>query len=135
MARKKTDIVKLQLRLEESLRRDLAKAATAKSQSMNSEIIERLERSFFDDKTMEIIELMMWLQRTENRNWKDDTRAAELLRIALDRIIAGVAGLPSEHQRRTENEDPEKWGNAEVLAATVLRKFGYRLPSDPEKGD
>jgi hypothetical protein len=46
MARKRTDVVKLQLRLLEGLRRRLEQAAADNKHSMNTEIIERLEASF-----------------------------------------------------------------------------------------
>ena len=46
MVRKRTDIVKLQLRLKEVLRRRLEHAADNNQRSMNTEIIERLTQSF-----------------------------------------------------------------------------------------
>jgi len=46
VARKPTDIVQLKLRFLESLRRRLERAAKANDQSMNAEIVSRLEQSF-----------------------------------------------------------------------------------------
>ena len=46
MARKLSDTVKLNLRFSEDLRRKLEKAADKNGQSMNLEIVERLEESF-----------------------------------------------------------------------------------------
>jgi hypothetical protein len=46
VARKPTDIVKLQLRLPEALRRRLERAAKAHDRSMNTEIVLRLEEAF-----------------------------------------------------------------------------------------
>src|SRR5262249_8651792 len=46
MARKRTDPIKLQLRLTEVLRRHLERAAERNGRSMNAEIISRLEHSF-----------------------------------------------------------------------------------------
>jgi hypothetical protein len=46
MARKPSDIVKLQVRLPEALRRRLEREAARKKQSMNAEIINRLTSSF-----------------------------------------------------------------------------------------
>jgi Arc-like DNA binding domain len=46
MARKSTDTIKLQLRLPERLRRRLERAAETHDQSMNFEILKRLEESF-----------------------------------------------------------------------------------------
>ena len=47
MARKLSDTVKLQLRLSEALRRRLERAAKAGDQSMNTEIVHRLEESLY----------------------------------------------------------------------------------------
>jgi len=44
--RKRTDVVKLQLRLRESLRKQLEDAARVKDVSLNSEMVSRLEESF-----------------------------------------------------------------------------------------
>lgn len=44
--RKPTDIVQLKLRLREELRRKLERAATKKEHSLNTEMVERLDRSF-----------------------------------------------------------------------------------------
>jgi hypothetical protein len=46
MARKRDDTVKLVLRLPPALHRRLGRAATRKNQSLNSEMIHRLEESF-----------------------------------------------------------------------------------------
>jgi hypothetical protein len=45
VARKPTDTVKLQLRLQENLRRRLERVAARNNRSMNTEIIHRLEES------------------------------------------------------------------------------------------
>jgi hypothetical protein len=47
MARKPTDTVQLNLRFSEALRRRLEKEADRHGLSMNAEIIDRLEKSFF----------------------------------------------------------------------------------------
>jgi hypothetical protein len=46
VARKPTDTVKLQLRLEEGLRRRLEREARWRRRSMNAEIVSRLQESF-----------------------------------------------------------------------------------------
>jgi hypothetical protein len=45
MARKRTDVVKLQLRLPEALRRNLSQAAKDQKRSLNAEILHRLNES------------------------------------------------------------------------------------------
>ena len=49
MARKLSDTVKLNLRFSEELRRKLEKAAERNNQSINSEIVARLDGSFRRD--------------------------------------------------------------------------------------
>jgi hypothetical protein len=49
MARKPTDTVQLNLRFSEGLRRRLVRAASVHNESMNTEIVERLEESFKRD--------------------------------------------------------------------------------------
>src|SRR5262249_46199294 len=48
LTRKLTDTVQLKLRFSEALRRRLERAAKANDQSMNAEIIQRLEQSFVE---------------------------------------------------------------------------------------
>jgi uncharacterized protein (DUF1015 family) len=46
MARRRTELVKLNLRFPEALRRNLEREAKNKNHSLNTEIVERLYRSF-----------------------------------------------------------------------------------------
>jgi Arc-like DNA binding domain len=56
MARKLTDTVHLRLRFGEKLRRRLEREAARNQHSMNSEIIERLERSFLQQDQQVLME-------------------------------------------------------------------------------
>src|SRR5262245_30251606 len=56
MARKATDTVQLKLRFDEKLRRRIEVAAKRNNQSMNAEIIDRLEASFAKADIQEAIE-------------------------------------------------------------------------------
>ncbi|QDP26242.2 Arc family DNA-binding protein [Bradyrhizobium cosmicum] len=55
MARKATETVQLKLRFSEELRRKLEKAAERNEQSMNAEIIARLEDSFRKQEIRDVI--------------------------------------------------------------------------------
>jgi hypothetical protein len=55
VARKLTDIVKLQVRLSERLRRRLEQAAKHHDCSMNTEIVDRLDSSFQREEQKEMI--------------------------------------------------------------------------------
>ena len=57
MARKLTDIVKLQVRLSERLRRRLEQAAKHNDWSMNTEIVSRLDTSFQKDEQEKMMAL------------------------------------------------------------------------------
>ena len=56
MARKPTDEVQLKLRFDEKLRRRLAREAERKDRSMNAEIVLRLESSFQQEDTEQLLE-------------------------------------------------------------------------------
>jgi hypothetical protein len=56
MAKKLSETVKLNLRFSEELRRKLEKAAERKNQSMNLEIVERLEHSFTLERLDELLD-------------------------------------------------------------------------------
>ena len=57
--RKKTDVVKLQLRIREALRRRLEASATVQERSLNSDIAHRLENSFEQEKNALILESLL----------------------------------------------------------------------------
>src|SRR4051812_16744944 len=129
MARKPTDTVQLKLRFPEALRRQLERAGKANDCSMNAEIISRLERSFHNDPVVDMVALVMWLESAAGadgghvppqKKWKHDPASAAIVRAAVDRVIAAVAGLPLI--------PPASRGSAEALASTVLRKYGLSLP-------
>lgn len=129
MARKPTDTVQLKLRFPEALRRQLERAAKANDRSLNSEIVGRLEGSFSSDPAVDRIALAMWMESVDGKNWKDDRLSAETIRIAVDRIIAGIAGLPLEHPTPSEvRAVPELSARADSLARAILRKAGLKYP-------
>jgi Arc-like DNA binding domain len=73
MARKPTDTVQLKLRFPERLRRRIEQAGERNKQSMNAEIIERLERSF--EKEDELARDRELVQKTVNvtlSEWEAD---------------------------------------------------------------
>jgi hypothetical protein len=57
--RKRTDVVKLQLRIREALRRRLEGVAKAEERSLNSEIAHRLENSFEQEKNSLLLEELL----------------------------------------------------------------------------
>jgi hypothetical protein len=57
--RKRTDVVKLQLRIREALRRRLEANARVQERSLNSEIAHRLENSFDQEKYRLVLETLL----------------------------------------------------------------------------
>ena len=85
MARKRTDTIKLQLRLPEGLRRRIERSAENNKHSMNSEILARLEGSF----------------RSEDLQDAVRGAAAE----AVDKAVAKALGRqPDERLEWTDNQ-------------------------------
>lgn len=129
MARKPTDTVQLKLRFPEALRRQLERAAKANDRSLNLEIVSRLEGSFSRDPAVDWIAHALWMESVGGKSWKDDRLSANAVRIAVDRIIAGISGLPLEHPKASEvREIPELLVRADSLARAILRKSGFKYP-------
>jgi uncharacterized protein (DUF1778 family) len=85
MAHKRDAVVKLNLRLPRGLHRRLERAATSKNQSLNSEMVSRLEWTF----GLEAAEKAMAAQ-----GYRDRLKLIEV-RESLDKII-GALGAPEE---------------------------------------
>jgi len=65
MSRKPTDPVQLKLRFSEKLRQRIEKAALRNNQSMNTEIVRRLEESFGREELNEALRAAMWQVLTQ----------------------------------------------------------------------
>lgn len=133
--RDKNATVDLGLRVQEPLRAKLQRAASRNERSMNAEIVGRLEASFSSDRASDLVALAMWMETVEGgKNWKDDRLTAETVRIAVDRIIAGIAGLPLQHPTPAEiREVPELSTRADSLARAILRRSGFKYPVEKSK--
>jgi hypothetical protein len=104
LPRKETDYALLTLRTREALRKRVEQAAEANHRSLNSELIERLERSFRDTQTEKILELLlgepadtaMVLTHVARAlrlsgGWMTNTDTRKVLRIAIDLLIEACA--------------------------------------------
>jgi hypothetical protein len=95
VARKPTDPVKLQLRLNESLRRQLERRAARNARSMNAEIIHRLEESIRGESAVDIMRgaLLKMEVLLEHRDEKDARdMARDVLRSAEDEVRSLMFG-------------------------------------------
>ncbi len=115
VARKPTDTVKLQLRFSEALRRRLERAATVSDQSMNSEIVRRLEASFRREEKAELI--LEAIDRTlkalgisnDPRTWSPEMHAWAAEQsglLGLSRYLPEAQ--PSENPTESASTDKEK---------------------------
>jgi hypothetical protein len=85
MARKPTDTVQLKLRFPEALRRKLEKDAAKHSQSMNAEIVRRLDESFKWDQGEEAVKrLVADSEQALKRGFEAALQHAGYQRIVLD---------------------------------------------------
>jgi hypothetical protein len=120
MPRKQTDTVHLKLRFSEKLRRRIEAAADRNQQSMNAEIIHRLEQSFEKDDRVQLVETTVnkvAATLTEWQKWKNDV-------LALARHQAGSPASP------TDQEAAIMMGGARTISEVlrVLEEcFGERL--------
>jgi len=75
--RKPTDMAQMNLRIRETLRKKVEVEARKNGHSLNSELVQRLERSFIDQWVHQMIEAT--LSRVENSMLKQELGLIELL--------------------------------------------------------
>jgi hypothetical protein len=102
--RKKTDIVDLKLRCREALRARIERAAKTHEQSLNAEMVQRLETSFLQAENAQLIEALLG----------SGYNLAMLRGIS---TILTIAGNPAEGPPRNVADAIHKF--VEVLAGTV----------------
>jgi Arc-like DNA binding dprotein len=101
MARKLADIIQFKLRIRESLRRQIEKAARANKTSSNSEMAARLEKSFRDDSAGELVGIVAelkalnWDAMREINQRHDVIHAASVLALQVQQLpdIENRAGI------------------------------------------
>jgi hypothetical protein len=135
--RKRTDVVKLQLRIREALRRRLEAAAKAEERSLNSEIAHRLENSFEQEKNsllleellapgagLELIRAVAIILRSAGRDWNRPPK----YHAVSEAITKFTAVFSDERVRRQplENILPNlnEKGSADQLAWLALLNIG-----------
>jgi hypothetical protein len=96
MARKPADTVQLKLRFPEKLRRRIEAAADKNQQSMNAEIVERLEQSFQKDDQASVTATLL----------KIDTRIGELMREVEDLRTIGEWIRPEPNPTSSTGDKP-----------------------------
>jgi len=153
--RKRTDVVKLQLRIREALRRRLEAAAKAEERSLNSEIAHRLENSFEQEKNsllleellapgagLELIRAVAIILRTAGRDWMPRTLAKKAITApkyqavseAITKFIAVQSGQLEPIARSFPNRT--ETGSADQLAWVAVREGQWQsLVDDIGRGD
>ena len=141
MARKRTDTIKLQLRLSERLRRRIERAAERNECSMNAEIIERLEQSFEQVDEMEKIfggadnfERFKMLARAiglveakAGARWTDPDivqKRGEIVQAIADVLARKVPGLHSVHIAGLAEDGRHIGGGSIGFASHEIAKGG-----------
>lgn len=117
MAKKLSETVKLNLRFSEELRRKLEKAAVRNNQSMNLEIVDRLEASFtleemnvlLERKIEQVIEITQLKLKMSEDIWKK-----ALQQNARDTVKATLAWV--NEQRAEEEAERNRTSNSADLS-------------------
>ncbi len=98
MARKKTAIAQVGLRLREPLRSKVEKAAKARGVSMNQELVDRIEGSFLnqddvfgDARTYRFVRFValgiQLVERAAEKSWERDFETKETVKVAVERLF------------------------------------------------
>jgi hypothetical protein len=123
--RKKTDVVKLQLRIRESLRRALEVTASAEERSLNSEIASRLASSFERDRNslliallapgadLELLRAVAMILRLAGHDWNTSPKSHAVSE-AISKLIAVLSGELEPIENSFPNRDEK--GSADQLA-------------------
>ena len=114
--RKKTDIVQFKLRIREALRRRLEAAAGAEERSLNSEIADRLENSFEQEKSLHMLEALLApgpglelvravgiILRSAGQDWNTPPKSG-----AVAEAIRKIVAILSHELRPDENSFPNR---------------------------
>jgi Arc-like DNA binding domain len=136
--RKRTDVVKLQLRIREALRRKLEVEANREERSLNSEIAHRLENSFDEQKNslvlaallapgagLELIRGVGTILRGAGSDWNKPPKSHAVAE-AIRKLIAMLSGElpPTEESLPNRNER----GSADQLAYLAALMRTYQEP-------
>jgi hypothetical protein len=146
MARKKTDTVQLKLRFSEALRRRLEREAKQQKQSLNGEIISRLEQSFRKAEDADLIastfraawggptgDLLraivtaIWLiEKRTGKKWNEDTEAHLNTADAINYLVYAFAHPPVPAQAVALSQLQKMMTPEEVehLSEDVARSMG-----------
>jgi hypothetical protein len=143
MARKPTDTVQLKLRFSEGLRRKLEREAKRNDQSLNSEIVSRLDQSFSDEgaewlkaiyggRTGDLFRALataIWLiEKRTGKKWHENRTTCDAVEDAIHFILMAFITPVSAHfaygwKRLIESRDER--------AAEMARELG-EPPPHPE---
>jgi hypothetical protein len=138
--RKKTDVVKLQLRIREALRRRLEANARVQERSLNSEIAHRLENSFEQEKNVLILEALLapgaglelvravaTILRYAGRDWNTPPKSHAVSE-AIRKFIAVLSGELEPVANSFPNHNEK--GSADQLAWPAVLVGRWRSHSD-----
>jgi hypothetical protein len=141
--RKRTDVVKLQLRIREALRRRLEATASDQERSLNSEIAYRLESSFDQDRNSLLLELLApgadlellrslaIILRRAGHDWNTPPKSHAVSE-AISKLIAVLSGELEPTESSFPNRDEK--GSADQLAWAAVWVRRWESISDDLSG-
>jgi hypothetical protein len=133
LPRRPTDVATLTLRIREALRRKLQRAAERHDQSLNSELIDRLEASFDAANTQALLGMLIDGPEEStrlltcvaaalqlSRGWKTDLRTRQTLRVATGLLVEACATGEVPAEIAAEEVPPEVRAAGIALAMKVF---------------
>lgn len=132
--RKRTDIVKLQLRIREALRRRLEAIASAEERSLNSEIAHRLESSFEQDRNsllleflapgadLELLRHLAIILRRAGHDWNTPQKSHAVSE-AISKLIAVLSGELEPIENSFPNHAQKGSADQLAWAAVSVRRW------------
>jgi hypothetical protein len=129
MPRKPSAVLQYKLRIRESLRRRIEKAAEKNKVSANYEMVSRLERSFDQEHTIEIAAIAGHIEDAWARNdqiFHELNKQGDLLRAA-EELVAQIEQLPADRQTTGIKKAVEQVKQAakviDIEAARAVRRM------------
>ena len=152
MAKKTTGTAEVKVRMPKDLHRKIQRDADRQGQTINAEILRRLQSSYQSDRMFEGVLApdnaklirMLGLATVLAGAWKKDHKRAYALRFAIERIFLTFAEAPELHaitqarERLKERRDTvgswlrESMLNGDAISQVVLNNEAPRLTARPD---
>ncbi len=124
-SRKESAVVQLTVRLKESLRARIEKAASKQEHSMNTEIVGRLEKSFSKDEEVQLTHQLVMDGVYEQFGGKG--------KYSLMKLLAEALGYIEDETGKSWQEDSKTYEEVEAACKAILSRYGPEAarPTEP----